>query len=144
MEATIKTKIPVYRDKFYNAYIDVPMSTLMLEAKGMARIESFMEMDKSIRQYIYKHRISHFMIDNTQAKIIMKEIEDCIVNDEVPALKRLGISKIGLVQSKDSFGKRSINRISEIIADGKLEIKIFDTREECSEWIANNAMAFAN
>jgi hypothetical protein len=131
---TIKTE-QILKEKFVEMTFD-PENKIM-EAKwiGFLKEDEVRKACKAMISFIGKNKITKHLSDQTQLKVLSKEVQNYLVGECFPELEKLGLKKVAVLVSDDVFAQATVNNVNTRSQMGGITFGTFNTKRQSVDFL---------
>ena len=123
------------REKF--AEVDYDPSTGVLTARwiGFLNSDQVHKVVEVLYAAVKKYQVQLHLSDQSQMKVLTKEIQQTVGTKVLPELENLGLRKMAVFASEDVFAQAAAQSVHTLYI-GRLSIHMFDSKPACHQWLA--------
>lgn len=89
----------------------------------------------ALNDFIKKSRIKKHLSNQSQLKVLSRDVQNYIIETWFPEAEQLGLQKIAIFASEDIFARDSVDNVNMNISGGNLEIRTKHSMQQCMDWL---------
>jgi hypothetical protein len=128
-------------EKFVKIDYDNVQKTVVAKWNGFLRLEELQKGCKAINNHVKKEKLTKHLSDQTQLKVLVKEVQDYIGEVWFDEVEKLGLRRIAILLSDDIFTQASVNKVNLNAQYKGLQINSFNSLNQCYEWLSEDKKA---
>jgi hypothetical protein len=110
---------------------------LHIKQSGFLHLSQVVEMDKASLELIARNNIHLMLIDQSELKVLSKEIQDYLVH-KISNLEKIGIKKVAILEPENIFAKLTVEKIHREAHIQPSFAKYFASKSSASIWLLAN------
>jgi hypothetical protein len=119
----------------YHIHFSEELNVVIMEWKGYSTSSQFREGTELMLNTLIYHRTSKVLAEIKDMVLIGKEDQEWLIDTFLPRATRFGFKSIALVKPASYFNQVAVGNIYQKIDKYKLNIQLFDTIEQATEWL---------
>ncbi len=127
---------------FNSPYVEIELNTdlgiIRANWKGFLKIHDLLEGMEHLLEGVNNHGVQRHISDQTELRVLSKEIKDYLVNDGLDRMEAAGLKKVGVIQSSDFFAQSAVDRVNKDVVLKELDIQAFLSEKDCVEWLTSS------
>ncbi len=134
MIATSKT---LFKEKFCEITYDDDNKIIVAKWIGFLKPDDVVKGCDVLVKFLKNNKVSNHLSDQTQLKVLSREVQEYLVTQFFPAAANEGIKKTAVLVSDDIFAKATVDNvnINATTKVGKIAFKTFNARPDCISWL---------
>lgn len=130
----IKTQT-VLKESFVHISFDAGNRIICAKWIGFLRIEDTKRACKVLIDFIRQNRVALHLSEQTELKVLSKEVQDYLVNTTFPEMEQAGLRKLAVQLAEDIFAQATVTNVNTKSNTGKLQINSFGSAHKALEWL---------
>jgi hypothetical protein len=122
------------KEKFAEVEYDPARKLLTAKWIGFLNMEQVQKVVDVLSRAVKKHQVQLHLSDQSQMKVLTKEIQQQVGTKVLPELQNLGLRKMAVFASEDVFAQAAAQSVHTIYI-GQLAIHTFNSKAKCEEWL---------
>ncbi|MBC8111521.1 MAG: hypothetical protein H7Y04_10710 [Verrucomicrobia bacterium] len=122
-------------EKFVKIDYDATQKIVAAKWNGFLKLEDLQKGCKEINSQIKKEKLTKHLSDQTQLKVLVKEVQEYIGAVWFDEVEKLGLRKIAILVAEDIFAQAAVNKVNLNAQYKKLEINSFSSLDQCHTWL---------
>ncbi len=135
MEVTMKSVKTLLDEPFAKITYDAETGVLSAKWIGFLKLENVKKGCAVMNDCIKREKAIRHFSDQTELKVLAKEIQEYISAVWFAEADKLGLRKFGILIAEDIFAQASVNKVNTQVQFGKIDIQTFGSREKCMKWL---------
>lgn len=133
----ITTGKMILQEKFCEITYDEANKILVAKWIGFLKLEDVKKGCNVISDFAKKNQLSKHLSDQTQLKVLSKEVQEYLVSEFFPVIGNHGVKKVAVLVSDDIFAKATVDNVNSSTATkvGKITFKTFNAKSDCINWL---------
>lgn len=131
---TIKTE-QILKEKFVEMSFDPENKIVEAKWIGFLKEEEVRKACKVMINFIGKNKITKHLSDQTQLKVLSKEVQNYLVGECFPELDKQGLKKVAVLVSEDVFAQATVNNVNTKSQMGGLTFGTFNSKNKSIEFL---------
>lgn len=133
----IATDKMLLQEKFCEITYDDVNKIIIAKWIGFLKPENVRKGCDVIIEFSKKNQLSKHLSDQTQLKVLSKEVQEYLVNEFFPAAGNSGIKKVAVLVSDDIFAKATVDNVNSNTATkvGKISFNTLNAKSDCIKWL---------
>jgi hypothetical protein len=99
------------------------------------RIEDTKRACKALVDFTKQNRITLHLSEQTELKVLSKEVQDFLVGNCFPELEQNGLRKVAVLLAEDIFAQATVTNVNTKATVGKLQINTFGSSHKAHDWL---------
>jgi hypothetical protein len=85
--------------------------------------------------FIKQNRLSLHLSEQTELKVLSKDVQEYLVTDFFPEAEQAGLRKLAVQLSEDIFAQATVANVNTKSSSGKLQINSFGSAQKAFDWL---------
>jgi hypothetical protein len=128
----------ILKEKFVELTFDPENRIVEARWIGFLKLDEVKSACKLLTQFVGQHTITRHLSDQTQLKVLSREVQEYLIGECVPELDSLGIRKIAVLVSADVFAQATVNNVNIKSRVGNLSFGTFESYRQCIDFLTRN------
>jgi hypothetical protein len=125
----------VLKESFVHISFDAQNRIIYAKWTGFLKIDDTKRACRVLIDFIRQNRISLHLSEQTELKVLSKEVQDYLVNNFFPEMEQAGLRKLAVQLSEDIFAQATVTNVNTKSSSGKLQINSFGSGHKALEWL---------
>ena len=125
----------VFKESFAHISFDAQNRIVYVKWIGFLKIDDTKRACRVLIDFIRQHRISLHLSEQTELKVLSKEVQAYLVNDFFPEAEQVGLRKLAVQLSEDIFAQATVANVNTKSSAGKLQINSFGSAHKALSWL---------
>ncbi len=122
------------KEKFAEVEYDPSRKLLTAKWIGFLNLEHVQKVVDVLYRAVKKYQVQLHLSDQSQMKVLTKEIQQMVGTKVLPELQNLGLRKMAVFASEDLFAQAAAQNVHTLFL-GQLSIHMFTSKAKCEEWL---------
>lgn len=122
------------KEKFAEVEYDHTRKLLTARWIGFLNMEQVQKVVDVLSQAVKKYQVQLHLSDQSQMKVLTKEIQHFVGTKALPELQNLGLRKMAVFTSENVFAQAAAQSVHTTYI-GQLTIQMFNSKAKCEEWL---------
>ncbi len=131
----IATSKAIYSDPSAEITFDDTNNIIIAKWKGFLKLDSTQKGCDSMVNFVKKNRTTKHLSDQSNLKVLSKEVQGHLVGEVFPELDKAGLRKLAVLVSEDVFAKATVDNVNTATKMGNITVKTFNTQRDCIDWL---------
>ncbi|MGB3181483.1 MAG: hypothetical protein WBB45_08840 [Cyclobacteriaceae bacterium] len=129
--------VQVFKESFVELLYEEDHNIIVANWMGYLKQEDIRLGCMALNEFIKKSRIKKHLSNQSQLKVLSRDVQSYIIHTWFPEVEKLGLQKIAIFASADIFARDSVDHVNMNVADGNLEIRTKYSMQQCMDWLIN-------
>lgn len=133
----IATSKSVFTGKNAEITYDDANNIIIAKWTGFLKLEELKQACTALIDFTRKSNSSKHLSDQSQLKVLSKEVQEQLVNNIFPELEKAGLRKLAVLVSDDVFAKATVDNVNRntAVKVGNITFNTFNARQDCINWL---------
>ncbi len=137
MEITANPTLRTILDeKFVKMTLDPSTSVITAKWIGFLNMDNLTKGCGALNNAIQNEKITLHISDQTELKVLTKELQEYIGGVWFEQVEKLGLKKIAILMAEDVFAQIAVNKVNLSAQFRNLSIQSFSSADKCAAWLA--------
>jgi nitrogen regulatory protein PII-like uncharacterized protein len=125
----------LFKSNFVEVSYDAANKIIIAKWNGFLKLEDVKKACDVINSYVKKYQVSRHLSDQSQMRILSKEIQEHVATKVFPELENLGLRKMAVVISEDVFAVATANNVHTKAKVGRLSVNTYNSVNQATSWL---------
>ena len=125
----------VLKESFVHISFDTENRIINAKWTGFLRIEDTKRACKVLIDFTKQNQITLHLSEQTELKVLSKEVQEYLVATCIPELEQNGIRKVAVLVAEDIFAQATVSNVNTKAMVGKLQINTFGSALKAHDWL---------
>ncbi|MBD0257360.1 MAG: hypothetical protein ICV83_16705 [Cytophagales bacterium] len=125
----------VLKESFVHISFDAQNRIIYAKWTGFLRIEDTKRACRVLIDFAKQNRISLHLSEQTELKVLSKDVQEYLVNNFFPEMEQAGLRKLAVQLSEDIFAQATVANVNTKSSSGKLQINSFGSGQKALDWL---------
>lgn len=125
----------VFKESFAHIFFDTENRIIHAKWTGFLRIDDTKRACRLLIDFTKQNRITLHLSEQTELKVLSKEVQDYLVNVFFPEMEQAGLRKLAVQLSEDIFAQATVTNVNTKSSSGKLQINSFGSAQKAHAWL---------
>ncbi len=126
---------PIFNSPEVEIVVDTGLGIIQANWKGFLKINNVLEGMENLLEGVNTHGVQRHISDQSQLRILPKEIKEYMVKDGLASMEAAGLKKVGIIRAHDYFAQIAVNKINKKANVKDLDIQTFSSEKDCVTWL---------
>jgi hypothetical protein len=122
------------KEKFAEVEYDPTKKLLTAKWMGFLNLDQVQKVVEVLNKAVKKYQVQLHLSDQSQMKVLTKNIQQLVGTKVLPELQNLGLRKMAVFASDDVFAQTAAQSVHTLYI-GNLSIHMFNSKNKCEEWL---------
>jgi hypothetical protein len=125
----------VLKESFVHISFDTQNRIIYAKWTGFLKIEDTKRACRVLIDFIKQNRLSLHLSEQTELKVLSKDVQEYLVNNFFPEAEQAGLRKLAVQLSEDIFAQATVANVNTKSSSGKLQINSFGSAQKALDWL---------
>lgn len=125
----------VFKESFAHIYFDAEHRVIYAKWIGFLKLEDTKRACRILLDYVKQNRITLHLSEQTELKVLSKDVQEYLVGSCFPELEQNGLRKVAVQLSEDIFAQATVSNVNTKATVGKLQINTFGSSQKAHDWL---------
>ncbi len=136
MDISAKTTQVLLNEKSVKLTYDTASQVIIAKWIGFLKMEDLKKGCELMNNHIKQDKLTRHISDQTELKVLAKELQEYIGGVWFDEVEKLGLRKIAILVAEDVFAQATVNKVNTNAQFRKLQIQTFGSLESCYKWLS--------
>ena len=127
------TKTSIMKENFVEISFDEENRIITAQWIGYLRPDNVKAGCRKMTEFVSKNKISKHISNQTQLKVLSKEVQAYLTEEWFPEVISAGLKKIAILIASDIFAQATVSHVNTKV--GNLQISTFHREEDAIQWL---------
>jgi predicted hydrolase (HD superfamily) len=135
METSAKPIQTLLNEKSVKLSYDSASKVIIAKWIGFLKMDDLKRGCELMNNQIRTDKITRHISDQTELKVLAKELQEYIGGVWFDEVEKLGLRKIAILVAEDVFAQATVNKVNTHAQFRNLQIQTFGSLEKCYQWL---------
>jgi hypothetical protein len=135
MEISAKPAQTLLNEKSVRLSYDSANKTIIAKWIGFLKMEDLKKGCELMNVQIRSEKITRHISDQTELKVLAKELQEYIGGVWFDEVEKMGLRKIAILVAEDVFAQATVNKVNTNAQFRNLQIQTFGSLDKCYQWL---------
>jgi hypothetical protein len=135
MELSVKPAQTLLNEKAVKLSYDSANKIIIAKWIGFLKMEDLKKGCEIMNNQIKAEKITRHISDQTELKVLAKELQEYIGGVWFDEVEKMGLRKIAILVAEDVFAQATVNKVNTNAQFRNLQIQTFGSLDKCYQWL---------